>query len=176
MWRHGWPRWAPRRRRPPEAYGRCPSKELPIEALIYAPRYPFSIPEKENGTSARRSRRAVKRPITSELCTFFGFGQLLPQSSPKEVYPMLHSVLAAHRAELIQCPEQQAFEFADCPAPAADRWAALPMRCPGRENYLLWQAEFALPSRPARRLCLEITVERPRGAVLSHRLKPVQAA
>ena len=52
---------------------------------------------------------------------------------------MLHTVLAAHRAELIQCPEQQAFEFADCPAPAADRWAALPMRCPGRENYLLWK-------------------------------------
>ncbi|WP_447939559.1 hypothetical protein [Pseudoxanthomonas mexicana] len=50
------------------------------------------------------------------------------------------------------------------------------MRCPGRENYLLWQAEFALPSRPARRLCLEITVERHSGAVLSHRLKPVQAA
>ncbi|MBB3814760.1 hypothetical protein FHY12_000205 [Xanthomonas arboricola] len=89
---------------------------------------------------------------------------------------MLHSVLAARQAELIHCPEQQAFEFADSPTLTADPWAPPPMRCPGRENYLLWQAEFALPSRPARRLCLEITVERYSGAILSHRLRLAQAA
>ena len=62
---------------------------------------------------------------------------------------MLDTPLFTHRAELIQCPEQQAFEFADIPAPVRSP-EPLPMRCPGRENYLLWKAELSPPGRPGR--------------------------
>lgn len=89
---------------------------------------------------------------------------------------MLDTPLFTHRAELIQCPEQQAFEFADIPGPARSP-ESLPMRCPGRENYLLWKAEFSPPGRPGQRLCLEVTQESGiAGAILSHRLRTLPAA
>lgn len=89
---------------------------------------------------------------------------------------MLDTPLFTHRAELIQCPEQQAFEFADIPAPVRSP-EPLPMRCPGRENYLLWKAELSPPGRPGQRLCLEVTQEPgSAGAILSHRLRTLPAA
>ena len=90
---------------------------------------------------------------------------------------MLNTPLLAHPADLLQCPEQQAFEFADIHAPARRREQPLPMRCPGRENYLLWRAEVSPPGRPGLRLCLEVTQERgSHGAILSHRLRVLPAA
>jgi hypothetical protein len=92
--------------------------------------------------------------------------------NPKEVYPMLHDSLSAIKADLIQCPEQHAFEFADISAPTHQAIEALPMRCPGRENYLLWRAEFSPRERPYQRLCLEVIQESEvRRAILSPRLQ-----
>ena len=80
---------------------------------------------------------------------------------------MLHSLLSAREAEYLHSPEQQAFEFADVRSPPPGRWTPLPMRCPGRENPLLWQSELQGPGNSRFRLTLEVTQDRLTGAIPS---------
>lgn len=88
---------------------------------------------------------------------------------------MLQSLLSAREAEYLHSPEQQASEFADVRSPPGP-WTPLPMRCPGRENPLLWRSELHSPGRVRGRLYLEVTQDRLTGAILSYRLRCTPAS
>jgi len=83
---------------------------------------------------------------------------------------MMHSVLSARMAELLHSPEQQAFEFADIPPPAADPWTPLPTRR-GRHAPLFWRSDLPMPGGRGERLHLEVAQDRLTGMILSYRLR-----
>lgn len=81
---------------------------------------------------------------------------------------------SAREAEHFSVPEQQAFEFADIPSSPPGLWTALPMRCPGREDPLLWQSELQVPGHDHHRVCLQVSQDRFTLQILSYRLTPVR--